>query len=240
MAVLVKTFCCCISLRTAVKIIGIFGVGISIYSFYQESHSIKVYKQLEENADELSQDLPFGKKHFLAIIRLGYVNIAFKVISLLVNLMLLGSIASCDNCKRLAYPWLVWSTFEFFFNFGVILFFVLVWNGFAVFLLIKGIVWLLSIYLIVVVYSYIEDLRAHPIRPGNSGQQEPRCGISMAKFKSNSHCPSRTSAGFSSSSNGWKWTTSTWGGGPVGGCGGHSAGGSGGGDCGGGGCGGGD
>ena len=42
----------------------IFQFG-SAYIIYQESQSIKVYKHLEENADDPSQDLPFSKKHFL-------------------------------------------------------------------------------------------------------------------------------------------------------------------------------
>ncbi|PFX18195.1 Hydroxymethylglutaryl-CoA synthase, mitochondrial [Stylophora pistillata] len=91
------------------------------------------------------------------ITRLAYVNLAFKVISLLVNLLLLGS--TCSGEKRLAYPWLGWSMFELFFDFGVIVFFIVVWNGFAVFFIPYGIGWLLSIYFIVVVYSYIEDNR---------------------------------------------------------------------------------
>ena len=40
---------------------------VSAYSIYRQSYYIKVYKHLEENADDLSQDLPFSKKHFLGI-----------------------------------------------------------------------------------------------------------------------------------------------------------------------------
>lgn len=124
MAVLMKTCCCGFSLRTGVMILGIFGLIVSAYSIYRQNHYIKVYKHLQENADDLSQDLPFSKKHFLVIIRLCYVNLAFKVISLLVNLLLLGS--SCSGDARLAFPWLGWSMFELFFNFGVIVFFIIV------------------------------------------------------------------------------------------------------------------
>ena len=58
----------------------------------------------------------------------------------------------------------------------------------------------LKIYSIVVVYSYIKDLCRDPIPPGNNGQQEPPRAISTAKFPSKTHHPSRTSSGFSSSS----------------------------------------
>lgn len=40
---------------------------MSAFSIYRESYAIKVYKQLEENTDELSQNVPFDKKHFLGI-----------------------------------------------------------------------------------------------------------------------------------------------------------------------------
>ncbi|XP_022802330.1 uncharacterized protein LOC111339868 [Stylophora pistillata] len=183
MAVLVETCCCGCSLRTGVNILCIFGLIISAYSINRESQSIKFYKQLEENAVELSQDLPFSKKHFLVITRLAYVNLAFKVISLLVNLLLLGS--TCSGEKRLAYPWLGWSMFELFFDFGVIVFFIVVWNGFAVFFIPYGIGWLLSIYFIVVVYSYIEDNRPeNNISPssGFSSSSDRRRPISNGNF----------------------------------------------------------
>ncbi|XP_027040708.1 uncharacterized protein LOC113668927 isoform X2 [Pocillopora damicornis] len=202
MAVLVKTCCCGCSLRTGVMILGIFGLIVSAYSIYQQSHNIKVYKLLEKNADEFSQNSPSSKKLFLVFITLGYVNLAFKVISLLVNLLLLGS--SCS---------------------------------FAFFLLLYGIEWLLSIYFIVVVYSYIKDLGRDPIPPGNIEQAEPPLGMSTAQFPLNVIYPSGTSSTFSSSfdrrqpkSSGWKSTHPGFGGGSA------DAGGSSGGCGGGGGC----
>ncbi|RMX48515.1 hypothetical protein pdam_00008518 [Pocillopora damicornis] len=169
MAVLVKTCCCGCSLRTGVMILGIFGLIVSAYSIYQQSHNIKVYKLLEKNADEFSQNSPSSKKLFL-------------VISLLVNLLLLGS--SCSGDARLAFPWLGWSMFELFFNFGFIAFFIIVIRG---------------IYFIVVVYSYIKDLGRDPIPPGNIEQAEPPLGMSTAQFPLNVIYPSGTSSTFSSS-----------------------------------------
>ncbi|XP_022807727.1 uncharacterized protein LOC111344738 isoform X2 [Stylophora pistillata] len=145
MAVLVKTCCCGCSLRTGVMILAILGLIGSAYSIYQAAHSVKVYKELEENADGHSQHLPFNKKHFLAIIRLSYASLAFRVISLLVNVLLLGS--CCTGNERLAFPWLGWSIFELFFTLGVVIFYISIWNG---------------IYFIVVVYSFIEALGEDP------------------------------------------------------------------------------
>ncbi|XP_058955976.2 uncharacterized protein [Pocillopora verrucosa] len=182
MAVLVKTCCCGCSLRKGVMILGIFGLIASAYSIYQQSQSIKVYKHIEENADEISKDLPFSKKHLLVIVRLAYVSLVFQVISLLVNLLLLGSCSSGD--KRLAFPWLGWSIFQLFFSFGVVIFYIAIWEGFAVSLLIASIAWLLSIYFIVVVYSYIEALREDPSGtsagfspPLPGGDQTQRAGM---------------------------------------------------------------
>ncbi|CAH3129734.1 unnamed protein product, partial [Pocillopora meandrina] len=161
MAVLVKTCCCGCSLGAGVMILGILGLFASAYSIYQNSQSIKVnLKHIEENADEISQDLHFNKKDFLVIVRLAYVSLVFGVISLLVNLLLLGSCCSVD--KHLAFPWLGWSIFELFFSFGVIIYYITICKGFPVFLFIDITRWLLSIYFIIVVYSYIEALREDP------------------------------------------------------------------------------
>ena len=58
---------------------------------------------------------------------------------------------------------------------------------------------LLKIYFIVVVYSYIKDLGRDPIPPGNIEQAEPPLGMSTAQFPSNVIYPSGTSSTFSSS-----------------------------------------
>ncbi|RMX57212.1 hypothetical protein pdam_00024070 [Pocillopora damicornis] len=143
--ILVKTLCCGLSLRKGVMIHAIFGLIPSAFSIYHQIYLIKVCKQLEENADELSQNLHFSIKHILAIVRLAYVFFTFEVISLLVTLLLLGSCCSGDKC--LAFPWLGWSIFKLFFTFGVMMFYIAVWN---------------RIYFIMVVYSYINALREDP------------------------------------------------------------------------------
>ncbi|XP_027057787.1 uncharacterized protein LOC113684591 [Pocillopora damicornis] len=160
MAVLVKTCCCGCSLRKGVMILGIFGLIPSAFSIYHQIYLIKVCKQLEENADELSQNLHFSIKHILAIVRLAYVFFTFEVISLLVTLLLLGSCCSGDKC--LAFPWLGWSIFKLFFTFGVMMFYIAVWNRFPVFVIAYISGCLLRIYFIMVVYSYINALREDP------------------------------------------------------------------------------
>ena len=57
---------------SAVAFLSIFQIG-SGYSIYQRFRDIKVYKELEENADELSQKLPFSKEHFLGITTYFYL-----------------------------------------------------------------------------------------------------------------------------------------------------------------------
>ncbi|XP_058955980.2 uncharacterized protein [Pocillopora verrucosa] len=186
MAVLVTTCCCGCSLRAGVVILGIFGLIASSYSIYQHSQSIKLYKHIEENAYEISQDLPFSEEYLLAIVRLAYVSLAFGVISLLVNLLLL---LSSSGYRCLAFPWLGWSIFELFFSFGVIIFYIAICNGFAIFVFIYVITWLLSIYFIMVVYSYIEALREDPSGtsagfspPLTGGNQTQMAGMSPPPY----------------------------------------------------------
>nr|XP_058955430.1 uncharacterized protein LOC131782708 [Pocillopora verrucosa] len=159
MAVLVTTCCCDSSLRGGVMILGIFGLIASSYSIYYHNQLIKVYKHVEEKPDKISQDLPFSEKHLPAMVSLIYVSLAFGVMSLLVNLLLLGS-SSGDRC--LAFPWLGWNICELFCSFVVIIFYISIWNRYDIFLVIYGIAWLLWIYFIIVVYSYIEALREDP------------------------------------------------------------------------------
>lgn len=79
-----------------------------------------------------------------AIVILAYVSLVFRVISLLVNLLLLGSCSSGD--KRLAFPWLGWSIFKLFFSFGVFIFYIAIWDGFADVFIVYIIEWLLSVW----------------------------------------------------------------------------------------------
>ncbi|XP_020607529.1 uncharacterized protein LOC110046184 [Orbicella faveolata] len=64
--------------------------------------------------------------------------------------------------RFLAFPWVLWSLFQLLFTLGATIFLVAIWNGFAYTLI--GIIlgWVLSIYFIIVVFSYIEALREDP------------------------------------------------------------------------------
>ena len=53
-----------IKIWSVVAFLFIFQIG-SAYFIYQHSQPIKVCKYTEENADEISQDLPYSKKHHL-------------------------------------------------------------------------------------------------------------------------------------------------------------------------------
>ncbi|XP_022783243.1 uncharacterized protein LOC111324028 [Stylophora pistillata] len=143
MVVLVRTFGRRFSLRRGVRIVGIWGLIYSAYAIYQGIHLIRLFKKVEEDADEISQYLPFREKYLLAIVPLNYANLAARVVSVLVDLLLLGSSFSGD--RRLAFPWLGWSIFDLCFTLGVMVFFISIWKGFAAFLLVFSSEWLLSI-----------------------------------------------------------------------------------------------
>jgi len=123
------------------------------------------YKTLTdiENAyspSTLDEDLPVAYKYFKVIIRLGLVGMVFGGISMLANALLLGSYGSRN--PYLAFPYLVWNIFMLLYTFGLTIFFVAIWNGFQYVFVVNILWWLLSIYLIVVVYSYIQTLREDP------------------------------------------------------------------------------
>ncbi|CAH3129740.1 unnamed protein product [Pocillopora meandrina] len=151
MAVLVKTCCCGCSLRKDVLILGILGlVSCSSYQSYKYLKYPSAFHTLVVIVPGLT----------IFTISLAYVSLVFGVISLLVNLLFLGS--CCSGDKHLVFPWLGWSIFELFFSFGVIIFYIAIWIGYDIFLVIYGIAWLLWIYFTIVVYSYIEALREDP------------------------------------------------------------------------------
>ena len=56
----------CHQIRSVVAFLFIFQIP-SAFSIYHQIYLIKVCKQLEENADELSQNLHFSIKHILGI-----------------------------------------------------------------------------------------------------------------------------------------------------------------------------
>lgn len=160
MAVLVRTCCCGCDLRTGILLIGIFGLLGSAYSIYSEYHSFQVIKDARDSIDTTTE-LPVDKKYFDVVVNLAYAGIAFGVISLLVNLSLLLSGFGSGN-YYLAFPWFLWSIFGLFYSLGVTIFLIAIWNGFAYVFVGTIIAWVIAIYFIIVVYSYMEALREDP------------------------------------------------------------------------------
>ncbi|XP_020607497.1 uncharacterized protein LOC110046157 isoform X2 [Orbicella faveolata] len=125
-----------------------------------------VYKTLNDIENTYSSsplddsDLPVAYKYFKVIIRLYPVGVVFGGISMLANALLLWSYDSRN--PYLAFPYLIWNIFMLLYTFGLTIFLVVIWNGIQYHFVVYTLYWLLSIYLIIVVYSYIQTLREDP------------------------------------------------------------------------------
>lgn len=97
---------------------------------------------------------------FAAVLKLSVVAIAFTVVTVLVNVSLLISYGTLN--RYLAYPWFFWQIFSLCYSFGVTIFLIAIWDGFTIFFAVEILGWLLMVYFVVVVYSYIETLRLDP------------------------------------------------------------------------------
>lgn len=157
MAILVRTCCCGCDLRTGILLIGLFGFLLSGFSLYQ---NVKNYKADHAEEAEALKTLPISNKYREAVLKLSVVAIAFTVVTVLVNVPLLISYGTLD--RYLAYPWFFWHIFSLCYSFGVTIFFIAIWDGFSIVFGFEILVWLLMVYFIIVVYSYIETLRLDP------------------------------------------------------------------------------
>ncbi|KAL9951892.1 hypothetical protein ACROYT_G044634 [Oculina patagonica] len=162
MAVLIRTWCCSSALQTGIFHICLLGLLWSGYAIY---YNIQAYKTLTElktkkNSNLLEEALPVDYKYLNVVTKLNCVGIAFGAISFLANLSLLGSYGTWS--RKLAYPWVIWEIFMVLYTFGVTIFQMIIWNGFAFIFVVNILGWILSIYFILVVYSYIEILRDDP------------------------------------------------------------------------------
>lgn len=160
MAIIVRTCCCGCDLRTGILLIGIFGLIGSGYSLYSEYRSYKILSDYKKESAADPTSPPVAEKYVNIIINMSYAGIAFAAISLLVNLCLLASYGMRN--RFLALPWVLWSLFGLLYNLGATIFFLVVWNTFAYLLVGSILAWVLSIYFIIVVFSYMEALREDP------------------------------------------------------------------------------
>ncbi|XP_022779763.1 uncharacterized protein LOC111321206 [Stylophora pistillata] len=160
MAVLVKTCCCGCNLRIGTLLIGIFGLILQAIVISNKSQALMKYNQANIDWDNYEGYLPVDKKHIPAIVILAYVTLAFKVISLLCNVSLLVSTGTKN--LYLAVVWLVWSILDFACSVVVTGFLLSIYLVFQYETIVVILWWVLSIYFMIVVHSYIEALREDP------------------------------------------------------------------------------
>ncbi|XP_078353777.1 uncharacterized protein LOC144638454 [Oculina patagonica] len=152
MAVVVRTCCCGCDLRFGVLLIGIFYLlydGIYCYIHY-----------FNDISDGLSDH------DFKVLVYLRYVGMAFAGISELTNVSLL--LSAWRNNRFLADTWVIWRIFSLIYIFALSLYlyftYVFILDSLIHFIvfIVTLLGWLLSMYFIIVVYSYTENLRQDP------------------------------------------------------------------------------
>lgn len=158
MAVLVRSCCCGCSLRAGVLVIavlGLIGGGYSIYSNFRGASA------LSESRDE-GLSLPISAKQIQVIINLMKTSGVFNILVVLTSICIFGA-CSLKN-RFLVLPYLVLHVILLGYSLGVIIYFSVVWGVVAAILFIipAAIEWSLSIYFLIVVYSFHEALREDP------------------------------------------------------------------------------
>ncbi|XP_068676183.1 uncharacterized protein [Montipora capricornis] len=156
MAVLVRSCCCGCELKTGVLLLAIFSVIGGGYGIYSSFHSASELSSLHEESS------PVHSKYSDVITNLLRTKGVFSIIVLLTSMLLLG--ASILKNRFLVLPYLAWHVILLGYNLGVSIFFTVVWKGPSVYevVIFSAISWVLSIYFLIVVYSFHEALREDP------------------------------------------------------------------------------
>lgn len=162
MAILVRTCCCGCDLRTGILLIAIFGVLSGSFGIYSRLSSAKKLKDLNEEIREFDEEgkLPIPYKFYNVVIDLDYASAALNGMVILTNIFLLISYSTRN--RFLALPYIFLHILLLAYNLGVTIFFIAIWHGFPYIFVGTIIAWLLSIYFIMVVFSYHEALREDP------------------------------------------------------------------------------
>ncbi|XP_073228217.1 uncharacterized protein [Porites lutea] len=163
MAILVRTCCCGCDLKTGILLIGILGVLGSGYGIYAGFNGAKTLINLKDEYRELDQEgvkLPIDYKYYKGVINLLYVAAAINILGLLVNLMLLFSF--CTRNRFLALPYIIFYAFSVLYSLAVTIFLISIWHGFQYHFAVDMVAPVITIYFILVVYSYFESLREDP------------------------------------------------------------------------------
>ncbi|XP_067026842.1 uncharacterized protein [Acropora muricata] len=154
MAVLVRSCCCGCSLKTGVLVIALLGLIGGVYNIYSSFSSAS---GLSRKRDE-GLSLP-SAKNLPVLINLLYTNGAFSIIEVLTCFSLLAACGLKD--RFFVLPYLVLHVILLGYALGVAIYFIVVWN--LIQLIMPLIIsWLLSIYFLIVVYSFYESLRDDP------------------------------------------------------------------------------
>ncbi|XP_068676605.1 uncharacterized protein [Montipora foliosa] len=161
MAVLVRCCCCGCKLNTGVLLLAILSVIGGGYRSYSSFNSASALKLIGENP-ALHSLLPVPLKYYDAVTNLLTTDGVFNIIVLLTSFLLIGAFSSKN--RLLALPYLAWHVILLGYNLGVTIFYIIVWKGVTVvvIVIINAISWLLSIYFLIVVYSFHEALREDP------------------------------------------------------------------------------
>lgn len=159
MAVLVRSCCCCgCSLRVGVLIIAALTLLGGAYNIYSNFRGASV---LSEKRDE-GLSLPISAKQIQVIINLLKTSGVFNILEILTSICLFGA---CSSKNRfLVLPYLVLDIILLGYSLGVIIYLSAIWGVVAAILILipTAIVWSLSIYFLIVVYSFHEALREDP------------------------------------------------------------------------------
>ncbi|XP_068728264.1 uncharacterized protein [Montipora capricornis] len=168
MAVLVRSCCCGCDLKTGVLVLAILSVIGGGYGIYSGFHEASEFTSLREKS------LPVAVKYYDVITNLLKAAGVFNIIVLLTSVLLLGAYQSKN--RFLVLPYLAWHVILLVYNLGVSIFLIIVWKGVTVYAIVifNAIFWVLSIYFLIVVYSFYEALREDPSGAtagyGSSGQ----------------------------------------------------------------------
>lgn len=145
MAIRMQTFCCGCNLRTGIMLIGLFGIfsnGVGIY-----------WNHTAAETGELDA-LPISQGYKKVLADLSMVALAFSAVSMLADVFLL--ISYCMPSRYLTHSWIIWRIFVIFGSFILNIFLMSVWEGFLFLFCLNIYAWLLMVYFILVVYSYID------------------------------------------------------------------------------------
>nr|XP_058950328.1 uncharacterized protein LOC131777976 [Pocillopora verrucosa] len=147
-------FLCGSVLRIIALHIALCGLGVSMFSIYYQIQFVKWLKPLEEI---YTRDFPFTRDSFEEYYKLSRAYIAFKAITLLVNLLLLVSIALKN--QYLAITWLAWGIIDVLFMLALLFYCISEWKLQHRYLV--GILaWcVIKIFFIFVMCAYIAFLR---------------------------------------------------------------------------------